>query len=176
MKTLIHPTLETKFPASVSIADLLKAGKLVKPPKKNKVKLTFEKFDVQNQEWQEVMEQDVVIETQMFSSGAFRDAFRATSKTDGTQKQWVVKTYNPKAVEAIVVKLSSTIDDHARKQLQMHAVARHLAQKFALTLLFSITLDIMICQYKHKSFLGKLGNRHIISDKHILHIPHSSAP
>ena len=131
-ENLDTPTLETKFPASVSIADLLKAGKLVKPPKKNKVKLTFEKFDVQNQEWQEVMEQDVVIETQKFSSGAFRDAFRATSKTNGTQKQWVVKTYNPKAVEAIVVKLSSTIDDHARKQVQMHAVARHLAQKFAL--------------------------------------------
>lgn len=68
-------TLETKFPTSLSIADLLKAVKLVKPPNKNKVKLTFEKFDVQKQEWQEEMEQDVVIETQRFSSGAFRDAF-----------------------------------------------------------------------------------------------------
>ena len=79
------------------------------------------------------MEQDVIIQTQKFSSGAFRDAFRATSKTSGTPEQWVVKTYNPKAVEAIVVKLSSTIDDHARKQVQMHVVARHLTQKFALT-------------------------------------------
>ena len=131
-KNLDAPTMETKFAASVSIADLLKAGKLVKPPNKNKVKLTFEKFDVQDQEWQEVMEQDVVIETQKFSSGAFRDAFRATSKTTGTHQQWVVKTYNHKAVEAIVVKLSSTIDDHARKQVQMHAVASHLTQKFAL--------------------------------------------
>ena len=122
------PTSETKFPVSVSIADLLKAGKLVKP-NKNKVKLTFEKFDVQKQEWQEEMEQDVVIETQRFSSGAFRDVFRATSKTAGTQKQWVVKTYNLKAVEAIVVKLSSTTDDHARKQVQMHTVAKHLTQK-----------------------------------------------
>ncbi len=113
------------------------------------------------------MEQDVVIETQMFSSGAFRDAFRATSKTDGTQKQWVVKAYNPKAVEDIVVKLSSTIDDHARKQVQMHAVARHLAQKFALTLLtllFSITLDINDMPVQTQKLSGKLGNRHITSD------------
>ena len=65
-KNLDAPTMETKFPASVSIADLLKAGKLVKPPNKNKVKLTFEKFDVQDQEWQEVMEQDVVIKTKVF--------------------------------------------------------------------------------------------------------------
>ena len=40
------------------------------------------------------------------------------------------KTYNYKAVDAIVVKLSSTIEDHARNQVQMHAVARHLVQKF----------------------------------------------
>ena len=126
------PLLQTTFPASVSIAELLKAGKLVKPTNKNKVKLTFEEFDVQNQEWQDVMEQDVFVETQRFSSGAFRDAFRATSKTGGTQCQWVVKTYNHKAVDAIVVQLSSSIEDHARKQVQMHAVARHIAKKFAL--------------------------------------------
>ena len=130
-ENLDTPTSETKFPASVSITDLLKAGKLLKP-NKNKVKLTFEKFDVQKQEWPEEMEQDVVIETQRFSSGAFRDAFRTTSKTARTQKQWVVKTYNLKVVEAIVLKLSSTTDDHARKQVQMHAVARPLTQKFAL--------------------------------------------
>ena len=90
-ENLDTPTLETKFPASVSIADMLKAGKLVKPQKRSNVKLTFEKFDVQSQDWQEVMEQDVIIETQKFSSGAFRDAFRATSKTSGTPEQWVVK-------------------------------------------------------------------------------------
>ena len=123
--------METQFPASVSIADRLKAVKLVKAPNKNKVKLTFEKSDVQKQEWQEEMAQDVVIETQRFSSGAFRDAFRATSKTGGTQKQWVVKTCNLKAVEAIVVKSSSTTDDHARKHVQMHAVARHVTQNFS---------------------------------------------
>jgi hypothetical protein len=38
--------------------------------------------------------------------------------------------YNNKAVGAIVVKLSSTIEDHARKQVQMHAVAWHLVKKF----------------------------------------------
>ena len=42
------------------------------------------------------------------------------------------KTYNHKAVEAIVVKLSSTIDDQTREQVQMDAVARHFTQKFAL--------------------------------------------
>ena len=121
--------------------------KLVKAPNKNKVKLTFEKFDVQKQEWQEEMEQDVVIETQRFSSGAFRDAFRATSKTGGTQKQWVVKTCNLKAVEAIVVKLSSTTDDHARKHVQMHAVARYVTQKHPLSLKHVLSTTVVIMQH-----------------------------
>ena len=78
------------------------------------------------------MEQNIFVETEKFSSNAFRDAFKATSNAGGTKVQWVVKTYNLKAVDAIVVNLSSTIEDHARKQVQMHAVARHLAKKFAL--------------------------------------------
>lgn len=129
------PIMETTFPASVSIAELMKAGKLVKPQSRNKVKLTFEKFDVKNRDWQEVIEQEVLVETQRFSSGAFRDAFRATTcgKAGETQQgQWVVKTYNYIAVETIEDKLNSSIESHTRKQVQMHAVARHIAKNFAL--------------------------------------------
>ena len=59
------PIPETTFLASVSIADLLKAGKLVKPSNKNKVTLTFEKFEVHKQEWQEFMEQNIFVETEV---------------------------------------------------------------------------------------------------------------
>ena len=128
------PNMETTFPASVSIDELLKAGKLVKPQSRNKVKLAFETFHVKNRDWQVVIEQEVFVETQKFSSGAFRDAFHATTcnKAGRTQQgQWVVKTYNNKAVETIEDKINSSIESHTRKQVQMHEVARHLAKNFA---------------------------------------------
>ena len=91
------PTMETTFPASVSIANLLKAKKLVKQSTKSKVKSTFEKFDVQMQEWQDVGDQEVFIETEKGGSGAFRDALKATGTIRGVQQQWVVKTLQPQS-------------------------------------------------------------------------------
>lgn len=128
------PTVETAFPASVSIADLLRAGKLVKPKSRKKVLLTFEKFDLKDRDWQQVIQQEVLVDTNKFASGAFRDAFhaRACGKAEGNQNgEWVVKTYNSKALDAIET-LNSSIESHTRKQVQMHAVARHLPRKFAL--------------------------------------------
>ena len=43
------------YPPSVSVASLLKAGKLVKPTKKNKVTLSLENFDVSTQQWVDVL-------------------------------------------------------------------------------------------------------------------------
>lgn len=58
---IVVPILATTFPASISVADLLKAGKLVKPPTRNKMKLVFEKFDVHTQGWIEVMEKELIV-------------------------------------------------------------------------------------------------------------------
>ena len=44
--------------------------------------------------------------------------------------KWVLKTYNQKANNTISETVMSTVENHCRKQMQMHAVARHLAQKF----------------------------------------------
>ena len=54
----------------------MKAGQLVNPKKKNQVSLTLEKFNINDQEW-EIIEPllDLLVETETFSSGEFRDAF-----------------------------------------------------------------------------------------------------
>ena len=44
--------------------------------------------------------------------------------------KWVIKTYNQKAKNTISDTVKSTVENHCRKQVQMHAVARHLAKKF----------------------------------------------
>ena len=38
--------------------------------------------------------------------------------------------YNQKAKNTISETVKSTVENHCRKQVQMHAVARHLAQEF----------------------------------------------
>jgi hypothetical protein len=126
-------TIETVYPASVSIDALLKAGKLAKPQQRNKVTFTLEAFDIESREWTEVMEEELFVETKKFASGAFRDAFHATSKKSSKNhetKEWVVKTYNARARSTIGETVNTSIEDHCRKQVQMHAVARHLTKKF----------------------------------------------
>lgn len=127
-------TIDTVFPASVSIGALLKAGKLVKPKDKNRVTLTFEEFDVVTQKWRDAVEVVCNVEKEKFSSGGFRDAFHATlannSVTEHLGNEWVVKSYNAKAVASITGTMQSTVENHCRKQVQMHAVARHLTKKF----------------------------------------------
>ena len=125
--------IKTKYPASVSIDTLLKAGKLVKPTDKRKETLTFEAFDVANQKWSDEFEAVCYIETKEFSSGGFRNAYHATfanNTSHGDVRRWVVKLYNDKAIGTITGALNSSVENHCRKQVQMHAVARHITQRF----------------------------------------------
>lgn len=123
---------ETRYPASISIGDLLQAGKLVKPKPKEVVVLQLEQFDVKTREWQHKGNLELAIESTKFDSGAFRDAYKGEEikKQDG--KIWVVKTYNEKATNTIRDDLGSTLEDHTRKQVQMHEVARHVTKGFSM--------------------------------------------
>ena len=127
------PALQsTVFPKSVSITDLLKAGKLVKPPATNMTVLDLKSFDVTEMKWVKSDSLTLEIEETRFSHGAFRDAFRATTVDKHVaQTTWVVKQYQEKASNAIKDDLGMSLEDHTRKQVQMSAVARHLSKRFA---------------------------------------------
>ena len=120
------------FPKSVSVTDLLKAGKLVKPPATNVTALDLESFDVAEMNWVKCGSLTLEIEETRFAHGAFRDAFRATYiGKDVPNTAWVVKQYQEKAAKAINDDLGMSLEDHTRKQVQMNAVARHLTKRFA---------------------------------------------
>ena len=119
----------TVYPKSVSIAHLLKAGKLVKAPKTTSLRL--ELFDVDKCKWMSGATLDFMIEDEPFSSGPFRDTFKATCNDHLHLGDWVVKKYKPTLIETIKELLKSTVDDHTRKQVQMHAVARNITQRFS---------------------------------------------
>ena len=112
------------YPKSVSIAHLLRAGKLVKPLKTTALQL--ELFDVEKCKWMKGATLDIMIEDEPFSSGAFRDAFKATCNDHLHLGDWVFKKYTPTSITTIKEVLKSTVEDHTRKQ-----VARNITQRFS---------------------------------------------
>ena len=120
------------LPKSLSVTELLKAGKLVKPPATNITALDLESFDVAEMKWVKSGSLTLEIEERRFAHGAFRDAFRATTiAKDAAQTAWVVKQYQEEAAKTINDDLGISLEDHRSKQVQMSAVARHLTKRFA---------------------------------------------
>ena len=122
----------TVYPKSVSISDLMKAGKLVKPPKTAVLQLEF--FDVQNCCWS-INSGSITleIEDKAFASGGFRDAFRAkcNDSSSNLKGEWVVKKYQEASLKTIEDTLKISVEAHTRKQVQMHCVARNITQRFS---------------------------------------------
>ena len=121
----------SSFPKSICVADLLKAGKLVKPSIQAVTRLHLETFDLNGQSWVSKAAVDFVIEEKKFASGGFRNAHMAYSKTNelGT-KDWVVKQYKNDAAITIKETLNMPIEDHTRKQVQLHQVASNIVLQF----------------------------------------------
>ena len=60
--------------------------------------LSFERFEIETATWKNVMTVECKVESVKFSSGAFRDAFHATTVHGD---KWVLKTCNQKAKNTI---------------------------------------------------------------------------
>ena len=70
----------------------------------------------------------VVVETP-FASGGSRQAFKATSITEGFKEvTWVIKNYLKSASEVIKA-TKETEESHTKKSVQIHYLARNLASQ-----------------------------------------------
>ena len=125
--TGVSKATTSQYPVSISIGELLRAGKLVAPASKKSASLTLEHFDAENQEWSETKTLNVSVYTDKFASGGFRDAFKCVETGSDLGKYWVLKLYNDKTRHTIITQLSMTMDEHARKQVQKHEVAKYIA-------------------------------------------------
>ena len=71
------------------------------------------------------------IEKEKFAEGGFRAAYKATSKSPNFEgKTYIVKRFLPKTVELIGA-VNETQEDHARKSIQMQALANNFAEQVA---------------------------------------------
>ena len=122
---------QSVVPTSISIGELLRAGKLVIPTRRQNKFLDLEEFDVVNQEWVGQKQLQFSVSVERFSSGGFRDAFKCIKLVCKEQdKHWVLKLYKESVKQTIQDQIGITIENHARKQVQMHEVARYITKKF----------------------------------------------
>ena len=126
-----RPTLTAGKPIrkpepSVSIVDMIRASKLKKPAKTSNHTISMERFLIGNGgSWDTEQNIEIVVEDEQTDDGGFRNCFNCFIGKD----RWMMKRLKPHRVdEAQVVKL--TDEDHTRKQVQMHAVAKVLVEKF----------------------------------------------
>lgn len=125
---LLPPVPPTAFPKSVSVAVLLQAGKLVKPPNVTKIAIELESYLVAGKKWDRSMKVELSKEDNSFAEGGFRNAFLATDVSNSSK--WVIKEYIKEHMEPLLSQLNMSADQHMRKQVQMHSVARSIAQSF----------------------------------------------
>ena len=118
---------------------ILGAGKFIKPKLMKRFQLDLECFDLSGKEWVKERTIQVQMEETKFSLGAFRDAFKALESGSSSGSVWVVKKYNDNSKKIINVTVKSTTQKTARKQKQMHTVARDL------TLLNTSIMMAVIC-------------------------------
>ena len=116
-----------EVPLSLSISDMLKLGKLNANQTSSTVIKVFQ-FDMELLSWCKIPQSvEFHIEREAIGTGGFRKAFKATTKHPNfSSHAWVVKYYLPKALECIIA-TGQTVDDHNRKVVQMHLLARNFA-------------------------------------------------
>ena len=117
-------------PNSVSVCTLLKAKKLVRSTM-HKTELELKEFDVKDIVWRKSFSVFFEITKKKFGSGCFHDAFEARLCSTGSGQlqhdgEWVLKKYHQTSLREFEA-LGMT-EEHARKQVQSHAIAEHVTR------------------------------------------------
>ena len=115
---------DASMPVSISIGNLLQAGKLISPTQEKEITLTLESFNIKHQLWLKQKSSNFRIQLQKFAEGGFRNAFKAYTTEDGSTKIWVIKKFKEAAWEACGPTYNMSLEQHTRKQVQMHTAAK----------------------------------------------------
>ena len=122
------PNAKGTVPKSLSVSQMIKLGKFVNPNASTCV-LEIYSFHLENISWSLLPQKmEFVIEKDVLGKGGFREAFKARSSSTGfSGVTWVVKRYLPRVCKEIVNDLNQTMEQHTKKVVQMHALAKNFA-------------------------------------------------
>ena len=91
----------------------------------------LEEFSVTSQRWLPAFEVKMTVEDKPFDHGGFRDVFKAFS-CNKLYGDFVVKIFQEDKIN-VLTERAFTEEEHARKTVQMHSLAKHWAKKFSLS-------------------------------------------
>ena len=75
---------------------------------------------------------EFIVEDDVLGSGGFRKAYKARNSYPGyNHTTWVVKTYLDDVGKEIQEDLEMTLEEHTRKIVQMHTLAKNVASQLA---------------------------------------------
>ena len=157
----------SKFvPQSLSVVEMLRLGKLI-PNTTTPVEIF--NFDMSVMAWTgRPTAVEFSIESQPLGTGGFRKAFKATSNDRGFQgSTWVVKRDLEKASEDIIA-IGQTLEEHTKKVVQMHYLARNFAAKLKEELIASDN-EILFGEtisYK-KIYMGTIDGEYVTVEEFI---------
>ncbi len=119
---------QSVYPKSLSARDMLRLGN---PLKKKTVGIQIFTFNLHDMEWASTSDDgEFIISESPFAVGGFRQAFKATSITEGyKQCTWVIKKYTQATKYMIDEDLHQTVESHTEQSVQMHSLARNLASQ-----------------------------------------------
>ena len=120
--------LQSKPTPSVPASKFLKLGNLINPTKAS-VTASLEEFNIQTQSWMHPFTVKFTVDTEPFARGGFREVFKAFS-AEKFYGDFVIKRFLPAEITERIIDQFNSLEEHSRKSVQMHSLARHLAQKF----------------------------------------------
>ena len=137
-----------------SILQLLKAGQLIENVS-NAVDLNS--FDLTTSSWTMAQKRATFnISRIRFAYGSFRDAHKATVIQGAeTVKYWLDEVYRDEIAATIENDMGLTIDQHTRKQVQLHEIARFLCAQFAASAPASIGATFSLNRIFHSTYNQK---------------------
>ena len=144
------------FPKSLSVLDVLKLGKVVNVERVSEATELYH-FEINLMEWSHMPVKALFrIEKEPIETGGFRKAFKAT--TSERELLWVIKKYLPEAEQIIKpTNQTLTLEQHTRKVVQMHTLARIFAKRLQQELKRAGNLELYGQTLKYKKiFLGKM--------------------
>ena len=138
------------------MVEMLKLGKVIT---QSTTSVNIYAFNFNEMSWSKTPSTvDFSIDKEPFGKGDFRQAFKATSSDKEFQGTWVIKKYFPKSISDIE-STGQSIEQHTKKVVQMHYLARNFAARLSQELqasddhiLFGETLKY------NKIFLGRLDS------------------
>lgn len=117
------------FPKSLPVTTIMKLGKAISTKTTPPISIEVSKFDIDSLQWSCFQSVEFAVEESEFARGGFRAALKATSVSSMfLGKQLVIKHYLPETLK-VIQSVNETTEIHARKSVQMIALAGNLASQ-----------------------------------------------